>query len=256
MLQFRKHMAQWKEFELDQLNPAIKKPVLYFVFYSIAGDHRREACSRLFDNGYAEYDIPARQPLFATNLSNCMFYLRPKQAKEIGRLDNADKTKRVPDAIDCIFLAEDHIKKLTVSYVVQNTERFSAAAAILKQLTLAELRNIPDYQNACTDDSLEFPVLGAIGHVCLFDPETGKLFAPLAKTMNVIDIREMVYDSVMTDEKHPLLADVHGNAKTKRAWRYAGLMAQYGTAVTATLKEIDEMLKNGSITFTSSDPDK
>jgi hypothetical protein len=84
-------MGNWKEFELDQLNPAIIKPELFFVFYAIAGDHRREACRRLFDQGYPTFDIPPRLPIFATNLSNCMFYLRPEQAKEIGRLDNAEK---------------------------------------------------------------------------------------------------------------------------------------------------------------------
>jgi hypothetical protein len=247
-------MANWKAFELDQLNPAIKKPELFFVFYTIAGDHRREACRRLFDKGYPEYDIPARQPLFATNLSNCMFHLRPEQAKEIGRLDNSDKVARAPDAIDCIFLAEDHAKKLTVSFVVENEARFPVAAATLKNLTLAEVRKIPGCQNACADDSLDFPALSAIGDVCLYDRAKGELFQPLRKTMNFLDIREMVYDCVMHDEKHPLLVDVHLNPRTKRSWRYAILMALHGPRVTGTLREIDEMLKNGSISFTTTEP--
>jgi hypothetical protein len=143
-----------------------------------------------------------------------------------------------------------------VSFVVENATRFPVPAAILKQLTIAELRKIPCYQNARPDDSLEFPALGAIGDVCLYDLETGLLFPPLAKTMNFIDIRELVYDCVMTDEKHPLLVDVSVNPKTKRSWRYAILMALHGSKVTGVLREIDELLKSGSITLTTTEPDK
>jgi hypothetical protein len=251
MLQFRIHMANWKAFELDQFNPAIKKPERFFVFYTIAGDHRREACTRLFDQGYSEYDIPARQPIFATNLSNCMFYLRPQQAKEIGRLDNSDKVARAPDAIDMIFLAKTHIEKLTVGFVVENEARFPVPAAILKSLKLEDVRKIPGCQNAYADEKVDCPNLVSIGDIPLYDSETGELFQPLRKTMNYIDIREMIYDCVMNDEKHPLLVDIHLNPRTKRSWRYAILMAMHGSRVTGTIKEVDEMLKNGSIGFTT-----
>jgi hypothetical protein len=250
-------MALWNKFDADQLAPNAIRPMKYFDFYTIAGDHRRAACVRLYAKGYPDVVAPG-QPQFRSNFSDCVFRLKGEQAKEIGRIDNITTVNRAPDAIDCIFLATTTMKKLTVQHIVENPVKFQVALAVLKSLKATDINKIPGYEtvDVTTLADVEYPALTTLADALIWDTSTGKILQPLRKTMNFLDYRELVYELILETCKHALLSGEALNPRGKRGWRYSILMSMHGDLVTSLLFQIDEMLKKNLITFATTEPEK
>jgi hypothetical protein len=252
----RAHCRDWTEFFRIQHRMEAVRPERLFMFYTIAGDHRRMACIDLFENGDKEHEIEPGRAQFGTCFSNLMFQLELEQAKCFGGLDNIRKVQREQEPIDIVMLAQDRLASVTIDYLLEKPETFANWISVLKTTTLQEVRMIPGYAETeePTDSCHNYPMLQLIKDCLVFNPRTRQLLFPLRKAFNRKDVIDLIYNEIVGEDTHKIMADIRKNAKTKKTIKNAISMALHGNTAVQLLLQIDEDLKAELITPDSTEP--
>jgi hypothetical protein len=252
----KEHCLAWTEFFRIQHRMEAVKPERLFLFYTIAGDHRRLACIDLFENGDTDHNIERGRAQFGTCFSNLMFQLELEQAKCFGGLDNIRKVQREQEPIDIVFLAQDRLATFTIDYLMEKPETFANWISVLKTTTLQEVQKISGFADAeePTEPSSHYPLLKLIGNCLVFDPRTREVVYPLRKAFNRKDVTDLIYNEIVGEDTHKIMSDIRKNARTKRTMKNAISMAQHGNTAVQLLLAIDEALKAELITPDSTEP--